>query len=78
MAKEGELEKKKNDIKTLPQRKKTLNKLSCIMTKKEIAVQPRPSVVDQNEGLDDHVPVSNINIINFNNLQGLINIHSLP
>ena len=38
--------------------------------------QVKPSVVlDKSKGLDAHVPVTNGNIIDFQNLQGLINIH---
>ena len=36
----------------------------------------KPSVVlDKNKGLDVHVPVSSGNVIDFQSLQGLINIH---
>ena len=44
--------------------------------KDENKEQVKPSVVlDKNKGLDVHVPITNGNIIDFQSLQGLINIH---
>ena len=45
-------------------------------TKHDIKVEVKPSVtLDKNKGLDGHVPVTTGNVIDFNSLQGLINIH---
>ena len=44
--------------------------------KQDIKSEVKPSVtLDKNKGLDVHVPVSSGNVIDFNSLQGLINIH---
>ena len=44
--------------------------------KQDIKAEVKPSVtLDKNKGLDVHVPVSSGNVIDFNSLQGLINIH---
>ena len=44
--------------------------------KQDIKPDVKPSVtLDKNKGLDVHVPVSSANMIDFNSLQGLINIH---
>ena len=44
--------------------------------KQAIKAEVKPSVtLDKNKGLDVHVPVSSGNVIDFNSLQGLINIH---
>ena len=44
--------------------------------KQDIKSEVKPSVnLDKNKGLDVHVPVSNGNAIDFQSLQGLINIH---
>ena len=44
--------------------------------KEEIKPETKPSVtLDKTKGLDVHVPVSSGNPIDFNSLQGLINIH---
>ena len=44
--------------------------------KQDIKPDVTPSVtLDKNKGLDVHVPVSSPNMIDFNSLQGLINIH---
>ena len=44
--------------------------------KQTIKAEVKPSVtLDKNKGLDVHVPVSSGNVIDFNSLQGLINIH---
>ena len=44
--------------------------------KDEIKPQAKPSVnLDKNKGLDVHVPVTSGNLIDFQNLQGLTNIH---
>ena len=42
----------------------------------DIKEETKPSVtLDKTKGLDVHVPVSSRNPIDFNSLQGLINIH---
>ena len=44
--------------------------------KEEIKPDVKPSVtLDKTKGLDVHVPVTSDNPIDFNSLQGLINIH---
>ena len=44
--------------------------------KEEIKPDVKPSVtLDKTKGLDVHVPVTSGNPIDFNSLQGLINIH---
>ena len=44
--------------------------------KEEVKPEVKPSVtLDKSRGLDVHVPVSSGNPIDFNSLQGLINIH---
>ena len=44
--------------------------------KEEVKPDIKPSVtLDKSKGLDVHVPVSTGNAIDFNSLQGLINIH---
>ena len=44
--------------------------------KEELKPDIKPSVtLDKSKGLDVHVPVSTGNPIDFNSLQGLINIH---
>ena len=44
--------------------------------KEEIKPDVKPSVtLDKTKGLDVHVPVTSSNAIDFNSLQGLINIH---
>ena len=44
--------------------------------KEEVKSEIKPSVtLDKSKGLDVHVPVSSGNPIDFNSLQGLINIH---
>ena len=44
--------------------------------KEENKYKVKPSVVlDKNKGLDVHVPVSSGNVIDFQSLQSLINIH---
>ena len=44
--------------------------------KEEIKAEVKPSVtLDKSRGLDVHVPVSSGNPIDFNSLQGFINIH---
>ena len=44
--------------------------------KEEVKAEVKPSVtLDKSRGLDVHVPVSSGNPIDFNSLQGLINIH---
>ena len=44
--------------------------------KEEVKPEVKPSVtLDKSKGLDVHVPVSSGNPIDFNSLQGLINIH---
>ena len=44
--------------------------------KEELKPDMKPSVtLDKTKGLDVHVPVSTGNSIDFNSLQGLINIH---
>ena len=44
--------------------------------KEELKPDIKPSVIlDKTKGLDVHVPVSTGNPIDFNSLQGLINIH---
>ena len=44
--------------------------------KEELKPDVKPSVtLDKSKGLDVHVPVTTGNAINFNSLQGLINIH---
>ena len=44
--------------------------------KEEVKSEVKPSVtLDKSKGLDVHVPVSTGNAIDFNSLQGLINIH---
>ena len=44
--------------------------------KQDIKPEVKPSVtLDKNKGLDVHVPVSSGNVIDFNSLQSLINIH---
>ena len=44
--------------------------------KEEVKAEVKPSVtLDKSRGLDVHVPVSSGNTIDFNSLQGLINIH---
>ena len=44
--------------------------------KQDIKSDVKPSVtLDKTKGLDVHVPVSSGNAIDFQNLQGLINIH---
>ena len=44
--------------------------------KEEVKPDIKPSVtLDKSKGLDVHVPVSSGNPIDFNSLQGLINIH---
>ena len=45
-------------------------------TKQDIKSEVKPSVtLDKNKGLDVHVLVSSGNAIDFQSLQGLINIH---
>ena len=44
--------------------------------KEEVKPDVKPSItLDKSRGLDVHVPVSSRNTIDFNSLQGLINIH---
>ena len=44
--------------------------------KEELKPDVKPSItLDKSKGLDVHVPVSTGNAIDFNSLQGLINIH---
>ena len=44
--------------------------------KEEVKAEVKPSVtLDKSRGLDVHVPVNSGNPIDFNSLQGLINIH---
>ena len=44
--------------------------------KEELKPDVKPSVtLDKSKGLDVHVPVTSGNVIDFNSLQGLINIH---
>ena len=44
--------------------------------KEEVKPDVKPSVtLDKSKGLDVHVPISSGNPIDFNSLQGLINIH---
>ena len=44
--------------------------------KDEIKPEVKPSItLDKNKGLDVHVPVTSDNVIDFQSLQGLINIH---
>ena len=44
--------------------------------KNKIKPEVKPSVtLDKNKGLDVHVPVTSSNVIDFQSLQGLINIH---
>ena len=44
--------------------------------KEEIKSDVKPSVtLDKSKGLDVHVPVASGNVIDFESLQGLINIH---
>ena len=44
--------------------------------KEEIKSDVKPSVtLDKDKGLDVHVPVTSANAIDFQSLQGLINIH---
>ena len=44
--------------------------------KEELKSDVKPSVtLDKSKGLDIHVPVTSGNAIDFNSLQGLINIH---
>ena len=46
------------------------------VVKEELKPDIKPSVtLDKSKGLDVHVPVSTCNPIDFNSLQGLINIH---
>ena len=65
---EGDVEKV---IKESP---KPSTKEGCV--KEEVKPDVKPSVtLDKSKGLDVHVPITSGNPIDFNSLQGLINIH---
>ena len=74
---EGDIKKSKTEgdvekiIKEVP---KPLPKEGGV--KEEVKSEAKPSVVlDKNEGLDVHVPVTSASNVDFSSLQGLINIY---
>ena len=74
---EGVVKKPKTEgdvVKVTKESPKLYNKEGDV--KEETKPETKPSVtLDKNKGLDVHVPVSSGNPIDFNSLQGLINIH---
>ena len=74
---EGVVKKPKTEgdiVKVTKENPKLYNKEGDV--KEETKPETKPSVtLDKTKGLNVHVPVSSGNAINFNSLQGLINIH---
>ena len=74
---EGVAKKSKTEedvVKVIKESPKSLNREGDIKEEKKVEVKPSVTL-DKTKGLDVHVPVNSGNSIDFNSLQGLINIH---